>query len=111
MRRPDGRSVCSASSGTSGGGPSLTAARGGAVSVGIRRPSTQPASAATATTAGNGTAKKVSATKDATARTTSAGCPRPLRPTRTTACSTIATTAGASPRKSDSTRVVSPKET
>ena len=54
---------------------------------------------------GTGTPKKVRATNDATASTTRAGWPRPLRPTRTTACTTIAMTAGARPRKSDSTSV------
>ncbi len=60
---------------------------------------------------GNGTEKKVRATNDSTARPTRAGWVSPFEPTRTTAWTTIAITAGPSPRNSPSSTVVSPYPT
>ena len=110
-RRAEGRSAWRASSLISGAGPSSAAALLAVVRVGMDRPSSQPITAETATTAGNGTAKRLSATNEATASPTRAGWVSPLLPSRTTAWITIAITAGASPRNTASTRVVSPAVT
>ncbi len=74
-------------------------------------PSSQPITAEAATTAGNGTANRLSARNEATASPTSVGWVNALLPTRITAWITMAITAGASPRKTESTNVVSPEST
>ena len=72
-----GRSVCNASSGISGAGPSAAFPWAPAARMvrGAQRPRAQPTAAPTATTTGNRTPKTNSATKEPTATAISAGWP------------------------------------
>src|SRR4051794_41984920 len=82
-----------------GGGPSSAASvlpRSGTAD-GRHRASAHPASPAARTTTGNGTANSASARNEATAMVTRAGLVRARLPTRMTAWTTIARTAGAGP--------------
>ena len=108
-----GRSVCSASSGMTGGGPSPAVPPCPAVRTvcGAYLPSSQPTSPDTTTTAGNGTPNTVSARNAATARASRAREASARLPTRTTAWATMASTAGARPANSARTAVVVPKAT
>ena len=105
-----GASVCRTSSEITGGGPASAASAGLRLRQRRRPPagrSAQPASPASATTTGNGTPNSASARK-ASDRDgdQGAGCAAPAWPTRTTAWTTIASTAGASPANSAATAVV-----
>ena len=71
----------------------------------------QPTSPAASTIAGNGTPKAKIATNAAAATARAGPLPSARRPIRTTACSTMASTAAFSPKNSASTSPPSPKAT
>ena len=75
------------------------------------RPTSHPTRAADAMTAGNGTAKNASASNEQTATTAIHHSVMARRPTRISAWTTMAITAGPSPRKMASTTDVSPYPT
>ena len=68
----------------------------------------QPISAAAATISGNGAPKAKIATNDAAAMANIAALRSARRPSRTTACSTMASTAAFSPKNNAETKPVSP---
>ena len=110
LRRTEGRSACSASSATSGAGPSSSSASG-VIDPGRCRPSSQPTPPAASTTTGKGTANSDRARNDTTAMLTSEARPSARRPTRTTAWATMASTAAEMPPNTAVTSVVVPNAT
>ena len=77
----------------------------------LRRSRSHPSTPATTITSGNGAESTVRATKDATASPTSEGLMSARRPTRATAWTTMAITAGATPANTAVTKPVSPNAT
>ena len=71
-------------------------------------PPISPKTTAPATTIGNGTSRKKIATNDTTATPTISPFASAVRPSRTVACATIATTAAATPAKAPATHRRSP---